>query len=146
MAELAVVGLVGNIISFIDFGAKLVSATRDVHGSLNGTMVEVEELTHILSNVQASNERVKKMQTSGQALSKDETNLLTLVNECEKLAKTMQKVLDKLKKRSSSWKTYEDLRVAFQTLSKRKDLEDLRRRLDALDSRIKASFSHMLQA
>lgn len=146
MAELAVVGLVGNIISFIDFGAKLVSATRDVRGSLNGTTAEVDELRHILLNVQTSNERVKSMQTSGQALSKDETSLLSLVDECEKLAKTVQKVLDKLKKRKSSWKTYEDLRVAFQTLSSRRDLEDLRRRLEALDGRIRTSFSHILQA
>lgn len=146
MAELAVVGLVGNIISFIDFGAKLVSATRDVRGSLNGTTAEVDELRHILLNVQTSNERVKSMQTSGQALSKDETSLLSLVDECEKLAKTVQKVLDKLKKRKSSWKTYEDLRVAFQTLSSRRELENLRRRLEALDGRIRTSFSHILQA
>ena len=145
MAELAVVGLVGNIIQLIDFGTKLVSATRDVHGSLNGTTAEVDELTHILSSVQSSNERVKNMQVSPHALSQDETTLLGLVKECEKLAKTMQKVLDKLKKRDSTWKTYEDLRVAFQTLSKRKDLEDLRRRLEALDSKIRMSFSHVLQ-
>ncbi|KAF1359186.1 hypothetical protein EJ07DRAFT_178797 [Lizonia empirigonia] len=147
MAELAVVGLVGNVISFIDFGSKLVSATRDVHNSLHGTTAEVDELTYIVSNIQSSNERVKTMQTSGQHLSQDETNVLKLAEECEKLAKKMQKVLDKLRKRTTtSWKTYEDLRVAFQTLIKRKDLDDLRVRLEALDERIRSCFVHTLQA
>jgi len=52
MAEvLAIIGLVSNILSFIDFGIKFASGTRNVRDSAHGTTTEVRELELIVEDV-----------------------------------------------------------------------------------------------
>jgi hypothetical protein len=148
MAELAVISLVSNIISFIEFGSKLAAVTQDVRQSRHGMAVEVEELTHILSNIRSSGARVWAMQIPGhRPLCTPEENILKLVDLCEHLACRIQPILDKLRKRpDASWKTYEDVRVAFRTLMERKELQDLCKRLRYMDERVRYYCANILQS
>ncbi len=146
MAGLEVISLVSSIITFIDFGAKLLSAVHEVRGSQHGTTLEIDELTHLMEDVAISNTRVNEMRATGKSLSKDELNLLDLVKDCGRLSDEMKKITVKLKRSKTSWKTVEDWRVAFQSLSKRKELDNLRSRFDAIDRQIRSSFLHILLA
>ena len=146
MTGLEVVGLASNIISFIDFGFKLVTVTREVRGSKHGTTAEVNELEHLMDKVELSNARVRNMRLSGDRLSKEEMILSELVKDCAMLAEEMKKIMARLKYSSTSWKTYENWRVAFQTLSKRRELEHLRLRFEALDTMIRTCFTDILQS
>jgi hypothetical protein len=148
MAELAVVGLVSNTISFIDFGSKLVAVTQDVRQSRHGMAVEVAELTHILSDIRSSSARVRDIQHRvHKPLCTPEKNILELFNLCEHLAFKIQPILDKLRKRpNASWKTYEDVRVTFRTLMERKELQELSKRLRDMDEKIRYYCARLLQS
>lgn len=151
MSELAVVGLVSNIISFIEFGSKLVAVTQDVRQSRHGMAVEVEELKLILSGVRTSRERVKAMQASQLRVPKrlclPEEDILRLVDLCENLAGKIEPILEKLRKRpNASWKTYEEIRVAFRTLIERRELQELCRRLRDMDERVRHYCASILQS
>jgi hypothetical protein len=148
MAELAVVGLVSNIISFIEFGSKLAAVTQDVRQSRHGMAVEVAELTHILSDIRSSSARVRDIQHRvHKPLCTPENNILELVSHCEQLASKIQPILDKLRKRpNASWKTYEDVRVAFRTLIERKELQELCKRLRDMDEKVRYYCARMLQS
>jgi hypothetical protein len=148
MAELAVVGLVSNIISFIEFGSKLVSVTQDVRQSRHGMAMEVAELNHILSDIQSSSARARDIEVRvHKPLCTPEKSILQLVNLCEHLASKIQPILEKLRKRTNaSWKTYEDVRVAFRTLMERKELQELCRRLRNMDEKVRFYCARMLQS
>jgi hypothetical protein len=148
MAELAIVGLVSNIISFIDFGAKLVAVTQDVRHSRHGMASEVEDFTQILFDIRSSHARVQATQFPGRnQLSWEEKRILKLVHDCEQVAGRIQPILDKLRKRpNASWRTYEDVRVAFRTLMERKELQELCRRLKELDELVRSYCAKALQS
>jgi hypothetical protein len=147
MAEaLAIIGLVSNVLAFVEFGSKLVSGTRSVRNSFQGTAAETEELLRILDDIQSSNAEVNIQKRSGLRLSNDEENILARVAECEILAKKMRIILEKLKVRDGARsRTIESLRVAHQGLMKRGEIEDLRTRLENLERRIQLHTSKALQ-
>ena len=84
MAEVAALGLVTNIITFIDFGLKLISGVRSVR---EGATPEIHELDLIVADVRSSNTQVTNLKNSGAKLSNDEVRILSLVGECERVAK-----------------------------------------------------------
>ena len=146
MAEaLAIIGLVSNIISFIDYGIKLVSGSRLARDSLHGTTTEIHELELIVEDVQRLNAEVLR-QKSSRELSKDELHILDMVTECDRLANELRGVVNKLKMRDGVLsKTLESGRVAMRGLWKKREIEDLRRRLTDLDYRIRNSVRDALQ-
>lgn len=148
MAELAIIGLVSNIISFIDFGVKLVAVTQDVRQSRHGMATEVGELAQILLNIRSSHARIQVTQfPQGHRLSWEEKKILKLVYECEQVAGKIQPILDKLRKRpNASWKTYEDVRVAFRTVVERRELQELCKRLKELDELVREYCAKILQS
>jgi len=146
MAEtLAIVGLVSNILSFIDFGIKFASGARNVRDSVHGTTAEVRELELIVKDVKIYHERVKKQQTSGQKLSVHEEHILGMVQQCRDIAEELRKIIARLHVRQGRSKTLESSRVLFQGLWKQRDIEALRARLDALDKRIRVNVEHIIR-
>jgi hypothetical protein len=146
MAEaLAMIGLVSNIISFIDFGLKVASGTRNVRSSLHGATADIRELDLIAADVQRYNDQVKQQKASGQQISEHEQHILDMVGECNTLVLELRKAIKTLKVRDGRSKTLESGRVAFQTLWKQKDIDGLRTRLDSLDQRIRSHIEHILQ-
>jgi len=84
MAEsLALLGLASNILSFIEFGHRVVKETQCVRDSLHGTTVEAHELELIVEDVEKSNEmmiRENNAQANVQAkLSPAELRIISMV-------------------------------------------------------------------
>ncbi|KAI4694174.1 uncharacterized protein J4E84_002756 [Alternaria hordeiaustralica] len=103
MAEaLAIIGLVSNIISFIDFGIKFASGARNVRDSVHGTTAEVRELELIVEDVKRYHERVKKQQASGQKLSLKSCARLSPGYMCAKVARRPSKVVASFSKVSGN--------------------------------------------
>jgi len=141
-----IIGLVASILTFIDFGLKVVSGTRNVHDSAHGTTAEVRELDLIVADVRSSNDMVKKQQLSGRKLSEDEQQILAMVAECEKLVGELSKVISKLKVRADARsKTLESARVFTRSFLKQGDIQALRTRLDKLDERIRRNIESAMQ-
>lgn len=143
---ITIISLVSGIITFIDFGLKVVSGTKNVRDSLHGTTAEVRELDIIVEDVRRSNDLVKRQQSSGQKLSNDELCILAMVVECEKLVGELHKAINTLKIRTGARsKTLESARVFTQNLLKQGDLQALRSRLDNLDERIRRNLEYAMQ-
>ena len=146
MAEaLAIIGLVSNILSFIDFGIKLASETRNVRDSLHDTTAEVRELEIVVEDVERYHEKVQKLQSHGQELSVHEKSILGMVKYCRNIAEDLHKIIERLHVRQGRSKTLESSRVLFQGLWKQRDIEALRARLDALDKRIRVNVEHIIR-
>ncbi|KAI4621947.1 hypothetical protein J4E80_004322 [Alternaria sp. BMP 0032] len=108
MAEaLAIIGLVSNVLSFIDFGTKFVSGTRNVRDSLYGTTAEVRELELIVEHVEKYHEQVERQQASGQRLSVHEQRILDMVRQCRAISGELHKAIKRLHVREGRSKTIE---------------------------------------
>lgn len=147
MAEtLAIVGLVSNIISFIDFGLKFVSGIGMVRDSQHGTTSEICELELIVEDVQRLNTEVIRQKSSVHSLNKDEMLILEMANECDRVATEIRKVTKNLKIRQEArLRTWESGRVVIQGLWKRGEIERLRGQLESLDQRIRDNVKNALQ-
>ena len=135
MAE--IIGLVSSIITFVDFGFKIVSGAKDVRDSVQGTMGEVCELDLIVTDVQHWNDLVKKQRTPGQKRSNDELHVLEMVDECEVLVGKLRSLISTLKVRvDARSKTLEGARVFTKSFLKQAEIKSLRSRLDDIAPRI----------
>ncbi|KAI1522859.1 hypothetical protein PtrSN002B_011451 [Pyrenophora tritici-repentis] len=90
-------GLVSNIISFIDFGLKIASGARNVRDSLHGTSADLHELELIVADVRTYNNQVKDQRHADHQLSNHERDILAMVKECDELTVELQKVIAKFK-------------------------------------------------
>ncbi|KAF7577897.1 hypothetical protein PtrM4_021370 [Pyrenophora tritici-repentis] len=146
MAEaLAIIGLVTNIIAFIDFGLKVASGVRNVRESMHGTTADIHELELILADVRRYNDQIRDKKRLGRSLSKHEAAILAMVRECNNVAYELQKAIEKLKVRTWRSRTLENGRIAFQTLRKQRYIDSLRERLDSLDKRIRDNIKHLIR-
>ena len=146
MAEsLAIIGLVSNILSFIDFGIKFVSGTRSVRDSLHGTTAELRELELIVEDVEKYNEQVEKQQASGQKLSGHEKRILEMVKQCRAISEELHKAIDRLHVRQGRSKTLESSRVFFQSFWRQRDIISLQTRLQSLDMHIRQNIERIIR-
>jgi hypothetical protein len=146
MAEsLALLGLAANIIAFVDFAFKVVAETRNLRDAHQSSTSEIRELDLIVQHVQDHNANRLRENIDGIKLSRDEKNVLAMVQECERLAAELKEIIGTLKVREGRLRTMESGRVAIRSVWKRKDLQSLQKRLESLDQRIRISVSHALQ-
>jgi hypothetical protein len=143
---LAVIGLVAGVVTFVDFGFKVVSSSRGVRNSLSGTTAEVGELDLIIEDIRASHDRIKSGTKGDQKLSDDENRILLMVKESESLYEQLRHTISKLEVRGDvRSKALETVRVAFQSMWKQSDLDVLANRLNRLDQRIRGNLVFALQ-
>ncbi|KAI0455070.1 hypothetical protein F5B21DRAFT_212695 [Xylaria acuta] len=141
-----IIGLISGIVTFVDFGLKVVSGTKNVRDSLHGTTAEICELDMIIDDVRRSNALVKKQQLYHEELSADERCILMMVAECEKLVVELRNTISTLKRRDGARsRTLESARVIVQSLLKQDEIQALRSRLDNLDERIRRNIENVLQ-
>jgi len=146
MAEaLAIIGLVSNVLSFIDFGTKFVSGTRNVRDSLYGTTAEVRELELIVEDVEKYHEQVEKQQASGQRVSVHEQRILDMVRQCRAISGELHKAIKRLHVREGRSKTIESSRVFFQSFWSQGDIISLQKRLQVLDVHIRQHIEHIIR-
>jgi hypothetical protein len=148
MAEaLAVIGLASNILSFVDFGMKLASVSKDIRDSSHGMTAEVKQLADIAASLESWVDKVKKSRLSRANLSNDELNMLKVAEDCERLVPQIQEKLTKMRTREdATWKAFESLRVATRTLLGGWELKDMGVKLADLDQRFKEHFTQALRS
>ncbi|KAJ3572627.1 hypothetical protein NPX13_g4985 [Xylaria arbuscula] len=135
MAEIA--GLISSIITFIDFGIKIVSGAQDVRNSAQGMTAEVRELEHVIRDAQHYNDLVKTQRASGRWFSNDELDVLGMVAECEESVRELQKLMGTLKMRTDVLsQTLESARVFTRSFRKANEINSLRLKLDSMAARI----------
>lgn len=144
MAEaLVLIGLVANIFQFIEQGWNILSASKEVYHSAQGTTKVVQDLRLLVEDIANTSERASKFASS--FLSVDEVAIRDYSAECAVLAQELLALLDKLTaKHESKFRRMESLRVALHGAVKKKDLEKLKDRLKELDRRMRSRLSNVL--
>ncbi|KAJ4316273.1 hypothetical protein N0V94_005552 [Neodidymelliopsis sp. IMI 364377] len=130
----SIVGLLSGAITFVEFGYKLVSGTKNIRESLNGRAQEMDELELRLEEVNRFYNSINAQIAAGQTTSNSDAHMTKLVKECETICRELRRLMDKLvvRKKTTS-KTWESSRVAFRALLNRKEIENLTKRLESLD-------------
>ncbi|GES56842.1 hypothetical protein ATEIFO6365_0001004800 [Aspergillus terreus] len=94
MDPLSIIGLVSNIISFIDFGRKLLTDVREIQNSADG--VTQDALTHGFI-AQQMRDFTDKLIPPGQIVDDKYKGIISLAKECRAAAADIQKLLDRIK-------------------------------------------------
>ena len=146
MAEaLAILGLASNIISFVDFGMKVVSAMKAVKDSTQGLVPGAHELECILENINASIWRCRNRIRDKKGLSEEERNVLNMAKECEALGAELEQQLDQIKLRHDArWVWRERFRVAVSSIRSGDEIRSLANRLNRLSAIMTSSLRDIL--
>jgi hypothetical protein len=143
---LTYINLASSIITFVEFGYKVIVGTKQVRSSVQGTTQELKELDLIVEDIRLSNDLVKKNKPVGRQHTDDEIRILAMVKECETIYTELRKITNKLIMRTGARsKTLESGRVALHSVWKHNGIQELRGRLSALDERIRINVELALQ-
>jgi hypothetical protein len=151
-------GLAANIVQFVDFTGRLLSKGKQIHGSIEGTLVANLELEAVASHVEKLSRDIEaalymrekkdrdrhKKKKAGQASDQeelDELELRRLCKDCIREAQELLEALEKLKvKKESRSRTWDSFRAALRSVWMEDEIEALGRRLSTtrqlIDSRI----------
>lgn len=139
----AVIGLISGIITFVDFGFKVVGSMKQLKDAGKGTPQELAELNSVAADIRHFNKVVKSQIPKGRNPSKAEARILNMVNECEVLCGELGVLMKDLSARNSSMLEFG--RVAVKSAWRKSDIDGLRNRMVALGAQITANVQLTLQ-
>lgn len=128
MDPLTAIGLVANIVAFIDLGTKLLKGAREVHTSLSGTTEENRSREVLVDEMRAFSSKLLTPDDAG-FVGRDK-QLCNLAEECRNLSTQLIELLGKIKakdpksKRESVWSSVKNKYYE-------KDRQDLEQRLES---------------
>ncbi|KAG5811661.1 hypothetical protein H9Q74_004546 [Fusarium xylarioides] len=129
MDPFTAIGLAGNILTFIDIGLRLVTQTKGIYDSTSNSTAENDSLSVMAARfTTAMNDMQSKMPRG--KLSKDEIALKELATECSSISDELQNLLRELKARKSN-SVRSSMMAAFRDLGKKKEKDDLHKRLES---------------
>jgi hypothetical protein len=146
MDPFTIAGLTSSIITFIEFGVKLVSAVKALRNSPQDTIPEVEEFDLIINNVKSLNAKILRANPNGRKLSKHEQDIVSMATTCDDLATELSSILQSLRIRDGAWsRTVERTRVVVTAFRKKDGIGSLLFRLERLDTRLRENVNRIMQ-
>lgn len=144
MAEaLAIIGLAGNIVQFVDFGLKLIKDAKKALDSVEGVTKEISQLRRATEDIK--NQSLEAASTARQQ-SKDEIAIRDLANQSIPLADTLLRTLQSLTMRKDAWsRKIEAIRVSTEALFKRNEIRELEGKLRLMDTDLRFRIAQMMQ-
>ncbi|KAH6876597.1 hypothetical protein B0T10DRAFT_497781 [Thelonectria olida] len=148
MDPVSAIGLASSLVQLVTFTGDLLSKTRAIYHSADGSLQEHGELEAITRALESQNRRIA-VQSSSLRLGSLETtkDLLTLCDGVRDLTRELTKKIDALKAHDSGSK-WDSLRLALKSVWEEKDITDLVRRLERyrqqIDSILLASLQERL--
>jgi hypothetical protein len=123
METLAIIGLVGNIVQFVDFSSKLISKSTELSQSSKGALAEHIEIETATNHLVLLNSKLKDASTTT-----GDGALESLCISCGTAADNLLAALDKVKVKDKQhrWKS---IRKALRSVWSKEEIEDLERRL-----------------
>jgi nucleotidyltransferase/DNA polymerase involved in DNA repair len=145
MAELAALGLAGNIITFIDFGVKLFREGQQIYASASGTTEEQTELEAITTDIKLLAQKLQPSLNATATLTRDESELRRLAQGCEELTEDLLKVLRKLRGHNGGNRKWESFKQALGRVLKEKEIRNLEERLARYQNQIGQRLIYLLR-
>lgn len=126
MDPLSTIGLVGNIVQFVDFGSKLISKSVELYQSTEGALDENLGAETATNHLKDLNEKLKN-----DAKSTGDTTLKDLCEACDQVARELLEALDKVKVKGKHEK-WKSIRKALRSVWSKEHIEELEQRLARL--------------
>jgi hypothetical protein len=126
MEVLAIVGLVSNIVQFVDFGCKLTSKSVELYQSSSGMLAENIDTEAATNHLVILNDKIKDG-----AVAADNGALKDLCISCGATAAELLAVLGKVKVQGKHTK-WKSMREALRSVWSKEEVEGLERRLLSL--------------
>ena len=141
MAEtLAAVGLVSNIVQFVDFGTKLLATSRALYHSTEGAMQENVDLEMITASIRSVSQGI----VNG-TLGIDEPELRNLAGTCTTLADELLAFLSRLKIDSTKNRQLEVIRKSFKSIRFGRTVRELNDRLCRVRDQVFVQLDYLLR-
>lgn len=126
MAELAAIGLAGNIVQFVDFGFKLSRDFKEIYQSAEGGKAKHLELEDVTTDLECL---CQKLQNTTIPATQDSGELRDLARACAKLARELLAMLEKVKVNKERNPRLATFKQALKNIWKDKDISALEERL-----------------
>lgn len=123
MEALAIIGLVGNIVQFVDFSSKLISTSTQIYGSAEGALAENVDIEAVTNDLVLLSNNLKDAASNP----RDEA-LKSLCESCHTVAEQLLAALDKVKAKGKRQKL-DSIRKAVRSVWNKEHIEGLERRL-----------------
>jgi hypothetical protein len=141
MAEtLAAVGLVSNIVQFVDFGTKLLATSRALYRSTEGAMQENVDLEMITASIRLVSQGI----VNG-TLGINEPELRNLAGTCTTLADELLVFLSRLKIDSTKNRQLEVIRKSFKSIRFGRTVRELNDRLCRVRDQVFVQLDYLLR-
>lgn len=148
MAEaLTLLGLVANVLQFVEVGRALLSAAKEAHEDAKGLTKDLQYVHLLLEDIKSTRHLVETHQSidSPLPMSTDEVAIWNYSKECDAIAASLDQVLDKLRVRNDAMsRKVESFRVAVVGIAKRSEVQKLVDRLEQLDERLRRRLRQVL--
>ena len=166
LESIASLGLVSNIVQFVEFGCRLFSQSKELYRSSNGLADEAVELENIAKSLsRLSKNLMLEHPFSSHFLSddidvqfqpanelekySDETGLTLIATECKKVADELSEALNQVRVKNSgkknSRKKWQCFRVTLTRIWKPEMIDNILRRLEQLSSQLTICLVKILQ-
>ncbi|KAJ5006471.1 hypothetical protein K4K48_003451 [Colletotrichum sp. SAR 10_66] len=142
MDPLTALGLVANIVPFIEIAAKVLKTAKEIHDSESGGLNDNVNLEKYATQLKQHYSNL--LAPDSPDLIGDDKELCALATECQKLARDLLDVLERIKpaNRSSKWHS---LKSAAKNLWRATDKEMLEKRLELCRSQVEAQLNQRLR-
>jgi hypothetical protein len=123
METLAIIGLVGNIVQFVDFSGKLISKSTELYRSSEGALAEHIDIETAINHLVLLNSKLKDAATTT-----GDGALESLCISCGTTADNLLAALDKVKVKDKQHK-WKSIRKALRSVWSKEEIGNLERRL-----------------
>ncbi|KAI2633041.1 hypothetical protein GGS26DRAFT_555059 [Hypomontagnella submonticulosa] len=139
------IGLASSIVQLISFTGSLISKSREIYRSAEGSLVENGELSIIVKTLEAQNRRIAAQAAALRSSSSEPAkHLLQLCDGVRKLTQELISTIEHLKLSSTGGK-WASVFQALKSVWKEQDIADLLRRLDRYRQQIDSVLLELLQ-
>lgn len=141
MDPLAAIGLVANIISFIDTGTKVINNARAIYNAASNSTEETQTQELLASKMEGFSQRLLPPRTAN--LSRDEQDLQDLAAECKRLGGDITSLLNKLKPKRKSWR--HSMMSAAKNMWHETEIDDLQHWLDNCRNQLNFQLNYVMK-
>jgi hypothetical protein len=146
MAEaFAALSIAANIAQFVDYVRQLISGGKEIYNSLEGARDEHQALKVIIEDIKNLAHEHQHAQPNPHS-SVDEKGFKKLAAECGPVADKLLDILKDLEVPSNArFRGLQTIRQTVRSAAKKKEIQDIQRRLADIDGRLRDRASRMLQ-
>lgn len=141
MDPLSAIGLISSVITFIDFGYEIVSASEEVRASTTGTTKANDHLEFLNTRMKSVAGDLAAAKLHSGYMSVDQMRMVEVANKCLELSDDLQKLLDKLKANNPNSKR-QVLSAITRNVRNKNKKKDLEARLDQCHQLLQLQLSH----